>query len=76
MRLGETMQEQRSAWIMAAIMSVCGVVGLVLGLGARDSEMAIFGWSLVLMAVLFVAGLARGGFGKREAARIEARTHV
>ncbi len=70
------MQEQRSAWIMAVTMSVFGCVGLLLAVGARDAEMLIFGASLALFAVLYVAGLARGGFGKREAARVQAGKHV
>lgn len=41
-----------------------GLLGLILAIGARDIEMTIFGWSLAAFGLLFVAGVARGRFGK------------
>jgi hypothetical protein len=66
--------ETRSAWIFGVLMALLGVLGLIMAGGARDSEILVFGVSLVGFSIAFIAGLLR-----RRPARVAARqpkTHV
>lgn len=42
-----------SFWLFAALVTVCGLLGLVLAAGARDIGMTAFGLLLAGFAVLF-----------------------
>jgi hypothetical protein len=49
-------------WFTGVMMSVFGLVGLIMAIGARDIEISVFGWSLAGFAVVFVGALARARF--------------
>ena len=66
------MQERASTLIVGAMMAAFAVLGLVLGAGARDIEMLVFGWSLTVFGVMFIAGLVRD---TRQLASRESRHH-
>lgn len=59
--------------IVGLMMLVFGVVGLILGAGAVDDEMYIFGVSLFVFACVFIIGLVRAHYNRVEAARVVAR---
>jgi hypothetical protein len=46
-------REVAADWFVGVMMAAFGLIGLVLASGARDTEMSVFGWSLVGFAVLF-----------------------
>lgn len=46
--------------VLSILLVVFGAIGLTLGLGAKDIEILIFGWSLLGFSVIFLAGLLRG----------------
>ncbi len=52
---GETISDG----IFGLLMSLFGVIGLILAIGARDAEIFIFGASLTVFAIAFIAGLVR-----------------
>lgn len=56
-----------SAWVIGALMSLCGILGLVLASGALDAGMYHFGFALFGFSVLFVFWLIKSHFD--EAAR-------
>jgi hypothetical protein len=70
----DTVLESRSDWIVGAMMAVFGVLGLVLAVGARDTEMFIFGASLLGVAVAFDAGLVKRRSTVRHALARQAAT--
>jgi hypothetical protein len=61
--------ESVSDAIFTALMAAFGVIGVAMAVGARDAEIVIFGASLALMAVAFIAGIWR----RRAAAASEAQ---
>ena len=50
------MRTETSDWIIGALMTGLGLLGLVLAAGALDIEISIFGSSLAGFAVAFVFG--------------------
>lgn len=67
------MNIEASDLIVGVMMVVFGLVGLVLGAGAVDSEMYIFGLSLFIFACAFVIGLIRQHYNRQDAARVAVR---
>ena len=67
------MDIEPSDLIVGLLMSAFGLIGLVLAAGAWDNEMYVFGLSLFGFACVFVLGLVRRHFDKREAARAAVR---
>ena len=55
-----------SALIVGLTVAVFGLIGLFLISGAADSEMYVFGASLVVFAVLFDFGLVRRHFDRQD----------
>ena len=51
--------EAGSDWFVAVMMLVFGLIGLVLAIGARDSEIFIFGASLAVFATVFDASILK-----------------
>lgn len=62
--------ETSSAWIFGGLMALLGVLGLIMAGGARDSEILVFGVSLVGFAIAFITGLLRR---RPRAARVAGR---
>jgi hypothetical protein len=67
------MNIEASDLIVGLMMLVFGLVGLVLGAGAVDNEMYVFGLALFVFACVFIIGLVRSHFDRREAALLAAR---
>jgi hypothetical protein len=69
--------ETASDWIFGILMAVSGLIGLVMAAGARDPEIFIFGGSLAVFAVAFIAGLRRRHTAAMVAAPVaaEAKAH-
>jgi len=59
--------------IVGLMMLVFAVIGLILGAGAVDNEMYVFGLSLFAFACLFILGLIRAHYDRLDAARAVAR---
>ena len=55
--------------VVGLLMVVFAIVGLLLGAGAMDDEMYIFGISLFAFAVVFLAGLIRRTYDRADARR-------
>jgi hypothetical protein len=71
------MQETVSAWVVGVMMAVFGFLGLLLGSGALDIEMSIFGYSLTGFAVCFIFGLLRRHYDEVDArASVPVTDHV
>lgn len=67
------MDIEASDLIVGLMMVVFGLVGLVLGAGAVDDEMYVFGLSLFAFACAFILGLIRQHYNRRDAARAVVR---
>jgi hypothetical protein len=61
--------EAGSDWFVVGMMSVFGLIGLVLAIGARDSEIFIFGASLAAFAAVFDASILQRRFRARAIAK-------
>ncbi len=68
--------------VVGVFVGLLGLGGLALGLGARDGEMFVFGFSLAAFSALFVRGLIRqralltGRVAEEAAAKTETAAHV
>jgi FtsH-binding integral membrane protein len=60
-------------FLVGAWVAILGFVGLFLAAGAADSEMSVFGWGLVIFAVLFDFNLIKRHFDKLDEARAKAK---
>jgi hypothetical protein len=67
--------ETASDWIFGVLMALFGLIGLAMAIGARDPEIFIFGGSLVVFAVAFIAGLVRRHMAVVVPAAAEAAVH-
>jgi uncharacterized membrane protein len=67
------MDIEASDLIVGLMMVVFGLVGLVLGAGAVDDEMYVFGLSLFAFSCAFLLGLVRHHYNRRDAARAAVR---
>ncbi len=56
--------------------AVLGLIGLILASGAMDDGIYVFGLSLTGFAAVFVAGLIRSHYDRREKLRAEGWRHV
>lgn len=66
-------------FVVGALVAILGGLGLVLGAGAVDDEMYIFGLSLFAFAYLFILGIVRRACDRadrRRAAERRAGAHV
>lgn len=63
------MEDDLSGIIVGVMVAVLGLVGLIMASGAWDSEIFLFGLSLAGFAVLFIIGLIRRHFDRRDGAR-------
>ena len=63
------MNVEASDIVVGLLMAVFAVIGLLLGAGAMDDEMYVFGLSLFLFAVLFILGLIRRHYDRADARR-------
>jgi hypothetical protein len=70
------MEIEPSDLIVGLMTAGFGLIGLILASGAMDDGMYVFGLSLFGFACLFVLGLLRRHFDKRDAIRAESRRHV
>ena len=55
--------------VIGALMLVCGLVGLILGAGAVDDGIYVFGLSLFGFSFVFILGLIRRHFDTADTAR-------
>ena len=55
--------------VVGLMMAVFAIIGLVLGAGAMDDEMYVFGLSLFLFSVLFIVGQIRRYYDRADASR-------
>jgi hypothetical protein len=62
--------------IVGLIVSILGLLGLLLAAGATDDGIYIFGLSLTGFAVIFVLGLIRRHYDKRDQLRSGGGHHV
>jgi hypothetical protein len=62
------MNIEPSDLIVGLLMAALGLIGLILASGALDEEMYVFGLGLFGFACVFVAGLVRRHFDKRDTA--------
>jgi hypothetical protein len=69
------MDIEPSDLIVGLLVAALGLAGLIVASGAWDDEMFVFGLSLFVFACLFVLGLVRRHFDKREAVCAEIRRH-
>ncbi len=76
MRDATTGGEAFGDWFTGVMMSLFGLVGLVMAVGARDIEIAVFGWSLAGFAVVFIGGLVRQRFTSKQRAVAPGGHHV
>ena len=60
--------EEVSDIVVGVLVLVLGMIGLKLASGALDDEIYVFGLSLAGFAVLFVFGLIRRYFDRKDAA--------
>jgi hypothetical protein len=67
------MDLEASEIIVGLMMVIFGLIGLVLGAGAVDDEMYVFGLSLFVFACVFIFGMLRQHYNRRDAARAAAR---
>ena len=51
------MWELVSDWIVGTMVAVFGGVGMIMGVGARDEEIFIFGFSLAIFSGTFIWGI-------------------
>ncbi len=63
------MNVEASDIVVGLLMAVFAIIGLLLGAGAMDDEMYIFGISLFLFAVLFIFGQIRRYYDRADARR-------
>jgi amino acid transporter len=68
------MDQEASTWVIGVMMAVFTIVGITLAAGARDDGMYVFGWSLALFGILFIADLMRQAFA-HAAAPVKVRDH-
>lgn len=61
--------------IIGLLMLVFSLVGLFLAAGAHDNEMYVFGLSLAGWGAVFIFGLLRRYFDRRDAARTTVHLH-
>ncbi len=69
------MKVEGSDLFVGLLVSLLGLIGLILGAGATDDGMYVFGLSLAGFAVVFVLGLIRRHFDK-QALRAKGAYHV
>ncbi len=69
------MKVEGSDLFVGLLVSLLGLIGLVLGAGATDDGMYVFGLSLAGFSVVFVLGLIRRHFDKQEL-RAKGASHV
>ncbi len=62
--------ERVSDWIVGGMMTLFGLVGAVMAIGARDEEIFIFGFSLAVFAGIFNWSI----YKRQQAARAAAVT--
>jgi len=67
------MESGMGDFLVGAWIAILGFVGLFLAAGAADGEMSVFGWGLVIFAVLFDFNLIKRHFDKVDAARAKAK---
>jgi hypothetical protein len=67
------MWERVSDWVVGALVAVLGLVGLIMGAGARDEEIFIFGFSLAIFSGTFIWGIYKRQAAEREAVKVGAR---
>ena len=70
------MGERVSTLLVGILMAALGFLGLVMASGARDAEIAVFGWSLTGFAAIFVAGLLRSRSRETAAVKAKVAGHV
>jgi membrane protease YdiL (CAAX protease family) len=61
------MKIEASDLFVGILVTIFGLVGLLLASGATDDEMYVFGLSLTGFAIVFVFGLIRRHYDKRDA---------
>jgi hypothetical protein len=64
----DAMEPEFSDVVVGVMMTVFGGAGLFLAAGSHDDAMTVFGFSLMGFAVLFVGGLIKGFYDRRDAA--------
>jgi hypothetical protein len=69
------MWERVSDWIVGALVAVFGLVGLTMGVGARDEEIFIFGVSLAIFSCAFIYGIYQRQAAERAAVKVGAGQH-
>jgi len=63
--------------VVGVMMALLGLLGLILGAGAADDAMYVFGLSLFAFACLFVLGQIRRHYDRADAARAQGESrHV
>lgn len=67
--------ETTSDVVVGAMMTVFGLIGLVMATHARDVEILIFGSSLAVFAVAFVAGIVRRRSAEAKAVPVKGQRH-
>lgn len=70
------MENNVSDLAVGLMVAVFGLIGLFLVSGAADSEMYVFGISLVAFAVCFEFGLLRRHYDRRDVVRAAVREHT
>lgn len=69
------MWERVSDWIVGTLVAVFGLVGLAMGVGARDEEIFIFGFSLALFSGTFIWGIFKRQAAERAAVKVGVSQH-
>jgi hypothetical protein len=69
------MWERVSDWSVGTLVAIFGLVGLIMGVGARDEEIFIFGVSLALFSGTFIWGIYKRQKAERAAVKVGAGQH-
>ena len=64
------MWERVSDRIMGTLVALFGLIGLTMGVGARDEEIFIFGFSLAAFSCAFIWGIFRRNAAARAAVAV------
>lgn len=67
------MHSEPGDYVVGAMMAAFGLIGLFLAAGATDDEMYVFGLALFAFAGLFLIGLVRRFYDRKEAAVVARR---
>ena len=59
--------------VVGGWVAMLGIVGLFLAAGAADNAMSVFGWGLVIFALVFVFGLIKRHFDRADEMRASAK---